>query len=263
MTMKTGSLFFGLWLFSTPAWADDPAWVQAQAVDQATASDVAKTRSLQSIAPHVAELEKELADGAATPPALDADGKMVMLTDSPAESLAAMAEAATKKQSATAQPNPYPDIALLLALYYNEMHRFDDALRVIDAGLKLAHTQTLGQHLPHLFSERANAYGQMKRSDQALAVCDAGLTLPADKDMDRARFQRCRGFNLTELGRLDDAENAYNESLKLEPNNALATRELAYIARLKAGGTRAPTEQVTTHLPQDATQPDGTPANQH
>ncbi len=250
------SLLFAACLISTTALADDPAWKQAQDVAQATGVDVNKFRSLLAIAPHVETLEKALADGVAAQPGMTADGKTIVLTDGLTETIAAMAAAAKSGKGAAAQPNPYPDIALYLGLYYNEVHKYDDALRVIAAGLRLAYTDSMGTHLPKLYSERANAYAQSRRYEQALATDDTGLTLTADKDTDRARFQRGRGFALVELGRLDDAKMAYQESLKFEPGNALATRELAYVERLKAGGAKAATEQVTTHSPAaDAAKP--------
>jgi tetratricopeptide (TPR) repeat protein len=42
------------------------------------------------------------------------------------------------------------------------------------------------------------------------------------------------GFNLTELGDLDGAQKAYEDSLAVDPDNALAKNELAYIAQLRA-----------------------------
>ena len=244
--MACHNLLFAVCLFATTALADDPAWMQASAVAQATGADVLAARgSLLAIGPHADALERALADGAtAPPPGTAADGKVLVLTDGPVESLMAMGAAIKSQQNAVAQPNPYPDIALYLALYYNEVHRYDDALKTIAAGVALAHTPNLGLHLPKLFTERATAYAGLKRFDEALASCEAGLTLAAADVHDKARMQRCRGFDLTELGRLDDAESAYKESLKLEPSNPLATRELAYVEHLKAGGHRAPTEQL-------------------
>src|SRR5476651_1764364 len=170
------SLLFAACLFCSAASADDPAWKQAQAAAQATGVDVNAQHNLLAIGPHVDALEKALADGAATKPE-PADGKAVILTDGSVETLAAMIAAAKDKKSAVAQNNPYPDIALYLALYYNEARRYDDALRVVAAGLKLAYSDSLGSHLPKLFSERANAYAQSKRYDEALATDDAGLAL--------------------------------------------------------------------------------------
>jgi len=42
------------------------------------------------------------------------------------------------------------------------------------------------------------------------------------------------GFDLTELGDLDGAQKAYEDSLTIEPANELAKNELAYIAQLRA-----------------------------
>ena len=244
--MACRSLLFAACLLATAAFADDPAWLQATAVAQATGTDLSAARSLQAIGPHTEALEKALADGAtAPPPPPTPDGKTVFLTDGPVEALEAMGEAAQARHDAVARPNPYADITLFLALYYNEVHRYDDALRVIAAGLKLAHTPTLGAHLPHLFSERATAYAQLRRFDEALATYDTAMTLAADTNADKARFLRGRGYVLTEQNRLEEAEAAYNDSLKLEPGNPLATRELAYIERLKAGGAKAPGEILT------------------
>lgn len=244
--MACRSLLFAACLFTTAALADDPAWMQAQGVARATGIDLAAQRNLLAIGPHVDALEKALADGATAPPPGPApDGKALVLTDGPAETLLALAQAAKNNKATVAQVNPYPDIALYLALYYNEARRHEDALRVIAAGLKLTYSDSLGAHLPKLYSERAGAYAQLKRLDEALATDDAGLNLAADTDADKARFLRGRGYALTELNRLDEAEAAYRDSLKMEPGNPLAMRELAYVEHLKAGGTRAPGGQLT------------------
>jgi len=49
-----------------------------------------------------------------------------------------------------------------------------------------------------------------------------------------ARALRGMGFCLIELGRLDDAEAKFNESLKIVPNNPAALNELKYIQQLRA-----------------------------
>jgi Flp pilus assembly protein TadD len=69
------------------------------------------------------------------------------------------------------------------------------------------------------------------------------------KDDQRAVMLRGRGFALIELGRLDEAEKAYRDSLNSEPNNARALNELTYIGRLRAGGPTAPSA-LSTSKPQ-------------
>ena len=212
--MTARHFLFALCLLAAPALADDPAWMEARNAAQATGASVVAARgNLRAIGPHAAELEKALADGAAAPPPSPApDGRVIVLTDGATETMMAMAQAAKGGAGAAAVPNPFPDVTLYLALYYNEIHRYDDALRVIEAGLKLATTPNMGAHLPRIFTERATAYAGLKRFDAALASCEAGLTLASNDVHDRARMQRCRGFDLTELHRLDEAEAAYKES---------------------------------------------------
>ena len=92
-----------------------------------------------------------------------------------------------------------------------------------------------------LLSEKGSAYVVLKQWPQSLAVYEEGLNLPGLKDRDRARLLRGKGFALTELGRLDDAEAAYQASLTSEPGNERALKELDYIRRVRAGGPRTAT----------------------
>ncbi len=56
----------------------------------------------------------------------------------------------------------------------------------------------------------------------------------AVRDQCHARSLRGMGFNLIELGKLDEAEVLMTESLKLEPENQAAKSELAYVAKQRA-----------------------------
>ena len=239
--MTARRFFLVLCLLATPALADDPAWVTATALVRTADADVQKS-GLAGIGSHIPELEKAMSDGAADfPPSPGADGKAIVLVDGPAEALLALAAAANKHQDTVAHPSPYPEIGLLLALYYNETKKPEEALRALEATFKLKAVTGafVGLHDASLLTEQAASYDSLKRWSDALASADAALKA-SQNDRDKARSHRSRGFNLTELGRLDDAVTAYQESLKLEPNNAVAQRELAYIARLKAGGPSAP-----------------------
>jgi tetratricopeptide (TPR) repeat protein len=53
---------------------------------------------------------------------------------------------------------------------------------------------------------------------------------------EQAAALRGMGSTLIELGRLDEAEDAYNKSLEIEPGNRIALGELEYIAKLRAQG---------------------------
>lgn len=229
-----------------PTSAQQP-WVEAETLLKAANADIAQG-GIRALSPRVDAIEAALTDAkavfAATQPG---DGPIYVLVDGPGETLAAMAAAqktANAPRRVLAVPNPYPLLSLYLASYYNDVGRSEDALRILDLGLTLSPLPDLklGSMLPHLYSERGAALEALKRWQDGLDDYDAGLKLADIKDADRARLYRGRGFCLTELGRLDDAEASYNQSLALAPGNPLAIRELEYIARLKAGGPKAPSE---------------------
>ncbi|MDR2212490.1 MAG: tetratricopeptide repeat protein [Pseudomonadales bacterium] len=54
------------------------------------------------------------------------------------------------------------------------------------------------------------------------------------KNSERARALRGQGFALIELGRLDEAQAAFEQSLQNEPGNPTAEGELKYIEQLRA-----------------------------
>lgn len=255
--------------FASVARADDmppsaPAAEMPWTKDQSLLAETEQTVQSQgvlAIEPHVAALERALVDAQLIATVGDTT---YVLTDGMAEGLIAMAMTAEsgEKNSGTkrvAVANPYPVIALYLGSYYDEVGRSEDALRVLDMGLANSFMPELGlgEHRPLLISERGAALIALKRWPDALKDYEDGLKNDALSDSDRARMERGMGFVLTELDRLDEAEQAYRDSLKLEPGNVRAQNELQYIARLKAGGPRAPSglTSVQPHSGADGTTP--------
>jgi tetratricopeptide (TPR) repeat protein len=221
-------------------------WAKAQAVLAATEAD-AKSGGVRAVEPHVPDLEQALVDGKQAFQPLPGDGPRYVLTDGSAETLMALLTAAVDQQSTKtnrdtiAVKNPYPMISLYLGSYYNEIGKNDDAVRVLDAGIALrSEPDSMGETLPFLLGERGAALGALRKWEDALASYDKGLLVEKMPDQQRARLFRGRGYALTELSRLDDAEEAYKNSLKFDPNNALAHNELHYIASVKAGGLKSP-----------------------
>ncbi|MDE2134201.1 MAG: tetratricopeptide repeat protein [Alphaproteobacteria bacterium] len=232
---------------TTPAPTAEQPWVKAQTLLDATLSDLSKG-GIMAVAAHVSDLEQALAEAPQAIAAGHAEtGTITVLTDGPTDTLIALSAAAADKNAAGRQTvavnNPYPPISLYLGSYYNEIGKPEEALRVLDAGLKLYGMRGVfgvGAHRPLLISERGAALASLKRWPEALANYDEGLALTGIDDRDRARLYRGRGFALTELGRLDEAEQAYRDSLKLDPDSKIAEGELDYIARLRAGGAKEP-----------------------
>jgi tetratricopeptide (TPR) repeat protein len=219
----------------TAAHADSATpWFDDQKLIEQTEADV-QSGGIMAVERHRDDLEHALAN--AKPSIELAHQAGFYLTTGPADTIAAMMEASKSGKSATAVANPYELISLYLGSYYDETGRSEDALRVLDAGLAIS---PLSVRRPALIAERGAALNALKRFDQSLADYDEGLkTAGLDADM-KARFERGRGYALTELGRLDEAETAYNDSLRDAPGNAGAQNELKYIARLKAGAKPAP-----------------------
>jgi tetratricopeptide (TPR) repeat protein len=225
-------------------------WDRAQAIVRATEADLSKG-GIRTIGAHVAELESSLAGAGQALEAASANG--YVLTDGQTETLAALLLASVggismPGQEVVAVPNPYPITAFYLGTYYNEVGRPAEALRALDAGLALPAPipdSDVGQTHPLLISERGAALFSLRRWEEGLMNYERGLTINALDNPTRARMLRGRGFALIELGRLDEAEKAYRDSLVSEPNNQNALTELTYIARLRAGGPMAPSAIYT------------------
>jgi tetratricopeptide (TPR) repeat protein len=129
--------------------------------------------------------------------------------------------------------NTYPLAALLLGAYAVEKNRPQEALGFLERGLALQPDN------PLLINEKAAAHEALRQPDKALAAVEPWLAAGnIASDPTRARLLRAKGFALTELDRLPEAEAAYRESLKLEPGHPGAQRELAYIDSLRQGKAR-------------------------
>ena len=209
--------------------------------------------SIRALASHAADFEAALKRGAQYfPGGVVVDGRRYVLADGPTETLAVALKGAVgdPKDPAhlpvAALPNVYTMIALELGTYYNEMDRQEDGIRALDQGLMLSPypKEGMGAHAAEIIGEKGFALGSEKKLDEALATYQDGLKLKAIQPRDRARLERGEGFVLTEMNKLDDAEAAYKASLSDEPNNQRALNELAYIAKLRAGGPKAPPESV-------------------
>lgn len=136
----------------------------------------------------------------------------------------------------TARPNVYPLIALLLGSEAVERGAMEEAIGYLDQGLALqpAHAS--------LAAEKMGAMQAQGRMAEALAVGDAVLAANAMPPLSEGMgiLNRRRGFSLIELGRLDEARTAFNQSLVHDPDNATALSELAYIDGLEAGQAPVP-----------------------
>lgn len=132
--------------------------------------------------------------------------------------------------------NTYPMAALMLGLWANETGDGKAAIKVLKKGLELQPGN------PLLSAELGAAYTLLHKWKDALAVYQAALEAnPLMGKLDLARLLRGKGFALIELGRLDEAEEAYTQSLAAQPGHGGALHELGYIRDLRRGKPAAPT----------------------
>ncbi|MCW3848754.1 tetratricopeptide repeat protein [Sphingomonas sp. LB-2] len=111
-----------------------------------------------------------------------------------------------------------------------DLHRIDEAVPFLERAVAMEPINS--QYL----SELGNAYQELKQFDKALAVftraADAAQRLQGDHRVHwLTRAWRGMGFSLIELRRWDEAEALYRQCLELDPNDAKAKNELAYIAQ--------------------------------
>lgn len=209
-----------------------------QAADEQLVRAAIAAGSFEALKGHLPALREVLDRAPARFPAVEVRGERTIVRADDQDSamiLALVVSAATKDRKTTVvtEFNTYPDAALLLATYANEMKRPEEALAYLERGLALQPDDG------NLVSEKAAALGALRRPAEELALADAWLARnPLGGARNRARLMRDKGFALTELGRLDEAEAAYRASLKEEPGHKGALYELDYIAKQRAGGAK-------------------------
>jgi tetratricopeptide (TPR) repeat protein len=142
----------------------------------------------------------------------------------------ALAEKTGGKSVVSQKPNVYPDIALILTSEAVERKAFQEAIGYADRGLALQ-PENWG-----LLFEKGAALQGLRRWQDGLTLADKALAGEyLLLTMHQAPFHRRRGFSLVELGRLEEARAAYEEALKIEPDNAVAKQELEYVSGLMKG----------------------------
>jgi len=184
----------------------------------------------------------------------------LVLTDGPTNSIMAMTLATTQMPigatKVVAVDNPYPSMSFYLASYYDEVGQPSDALRVLDAELALSASDIgLTDHWVLQMTERGASLMALHRWTEVLENEDTALKTENLEEHLKAQLLRGRGYALTELNRLEEAQAAYQESLKLDPESKLAKHELAYIAGLIVGKPKALAGALTSVQKKPENQP--------
>jgi tetratricopeptide (TPR) repeat protein len=215
------------------------------------------TTGFAGIRIHVPFLQQVLDHAPQCFPAIERRGDAILIrrTDDNADygplTLMLLAHAASAGESLTVgtESNVYIRASLILGAYANEMRQFEEALSYLDRGLALQPRAFF------LVNEKSMALSQLGRREEAHALLRGELDSSiVNLELDRARFERMDGVTLIDLGRLDEAEAALNESIRLQPNNPTARSELRYIAQLRAGQTPENSRMIAPDAPQPQTQ---------
>lgn len=124
---------------------------------------------------------------------------------------------------------PYAIIAFGLGWAYADRKEFGLCITVLEDGLKRDpfDEAMIAEHLFCLAQAGRNEE-TIEAADQHLGNFMTGLSDPG-----RAAILRRKGYALIELNRWDEAEEAYKESLKLDPKNQIAKGELTFIKQQK------------------------------
>lgn len=242
----TGAIL--LLLTSTTAQAAEPlisAQEQADAKIVSRADAVGGTQGFAALAAHKPALQEVLAHAPARYPMIEIIGSTtVVRSDTPGEAtaralLGGSLGTATRQIYVTA--NVYPRAAMLLGSLEIEAGHPERATAWLDRGLALQPGNG------DLTSEKGVALVALGRCADALQLYDAWLAMPDGTPWAaRARILRGKGFCHIEGNQLDAAETAYRAALALEPNHAVALREMSYIAQLRAGGPAGKPLGITT-----------------
>jgi tetratricopeptide (TPR) repeat protein len=236
--------------------AQQKAADKQEAKDRKVVERALRVTSLAQLEPMVPELQKVVANAPARWPMIDHQPGLttIRLNDTSAAMVVMLAVAASAKGQAGSEAgkavvvtNTYGTAAFLLGSLAVEKRQPEEALLWLERGLAFQPDNQL------LVTEKGSAMILQHRFAEAIAFYDAQPPIDllaglANPDAE-ARILRSRGFCLTELNRLDEAEAAYVKSLELEPDHGGAKAELDYIRKLKAGGAK---QQVDVYTGQQA-----------
>ncbi|MDC7684796.1 tetratricopeptide repeat protein [Asticcacaulis sp. BYS171W] len=135
----------------------------------------------------------------------------------------------TKTNINLSGPTPYATLAFGLGWAYADRRDYGRCITVLEDGLKRDPFDEA------MIAEHLFCLAQAGRNEETIAAADKhlGNFMLALSDPGKAAILRRKGYALIELGRWDEAEKAYKESLKLDPKNEIAKNELIFIKEQK------------------------------
>jgi tetratricopeptide (TPR) repeat protein len=152
---------------------------------------------------------------------------------SPEESLGLMMKAAADKSNAIALSFIWSDAYFMKAYALEDLGRMSEAKATLQKALNMSPFNA--QYLAEMGQICAREKNWSKAEDLYREAEDnAPLSPPASKSDDLAKARRGLGYVLVELGKLDEAEEKYQQCIAADPNDAKAKTELHYVREQKA-----------------------------
>jgi tetratricopeptide (TPR) repeat protein len=159
--------------------------------------------------------------------------KKILCARTSAEKLGALLKAAADKTNAIALSSTWSDAYFMKGYALEDLHRLGEAKAALELALQLSPSNS--QYL----AEIGGIYALEKnwaKAEQAYqeAEDNAPLSPPASREDELGRARRGLGYVLVELGKLDEAEQKYQQCLAANPNDTKAKAELDYVREQKA-----------------------------
>ena len=155
--------------------------------------------------------------------------KMVFCADGPEQSLLLLGMAITAKKDGVTLDRTWCSALFIKGFALIDVNRSNDALPFLQKASDMAPLNA------HYMNEYAEWYKSNRRWQESYDIFAKAREvvhyMPKDEQNEmEARSLRGMGFAMIELGKLDEAEKLFTQSLKLLPKHAGALSELQYIA---------------------------------
>ncbi len=184
----------------------------------------------QNFAGVISTVEPVIASFEAAYPASE---KLVYCGEGPAQTLILLGMAVSEKKNGVVVDQFYCDA------YFMKGFALIDLNKLSDAGAYLQKASDLAPLNAHFMNEYAEWHKTNRHWQQSYDLFEKakGIAEFSEESFRKeveARSLRGMGFNLIEMGKLDEAEKLFEQSLKVLPNNSSALSELQYIKEQRA-----------------------------
>jgi len=165
-----------------------------------------------------------------------ASGRKVYASRGQAETIYYMVLAASTKTDAMAVDTTCADAHYLMGYASLDLGRVEEAEAQLRAAVELAPVNAMYlAELGHIYQTQLDWQNALETFSKAEEY--AGSFSPEElRVRELARAKRGAGYNLIELGRLDEAEQKFRECLELDAGDQAALNELRYIENLRQNG---------------------------